>query len=440
MPYTTIHTSHGLSVLAAAATSGIPINLTHFAVGDGSGAEVTPSVSQTALVNERWRTTVNTLIQDPTTPTKYYIEAVIPATIGGWVIREFGIFDDDGLLVAVGSFPATYKPVPLDGAVNDLVIRVEVIVSNAGVISIVLDPAVAIATRSWVLATINGAYLIPGGTTGQVLTKDSNADGDFSWQAPDVATVLVDTIEEPVQSTSASQVTFNLTATTTVGLAVYIDGIRIPRIPGVDGWQQGASTTQVVLGQAYPAGSQFFAVQNEPSGQVGTPLQAPLNLSDLQSAATARTNLGVYSKTEADQLQPAGNVAFTARTTPPSGWLAANGALVSRTTYAALFAAIGTTYGAGNGTTTFALPDLRGEFLRGWDSGRGVDTGRALGSAQADALKAHTHSIPAGNYTTHGFILGGGNAFATDLTSTTGSTGGSETRPRNVAMLAIIKF
>lgn len=79
---------------------------------------------------------------------------------------------------------------------------------------------------------------------------------------------------------------------------------------------------------------------------------------------------------------PAGTVIHVAMAAAPAGYLAANGALVSRATYATLFAAIGTTWGAGDGSTTFALPDLRGEFLRGLDDGRGVDSGRALGTAQ----------------------------------------------------------
>lgn len=89
---------------------------------------------------------------------------------------------------------------------------------------------------------------------------------------------------------------------------------------------------------------------------------------------------------------PAGQVATYAMTSCPSGWIKANGAAVSRTTYASLFAAIGTTWGAGDGSTTFNLPDLRGEFVRGWDDGRGVDTGRAIASAQADDNKSHTHT------------------------------------------------
>lgn len=134
-----------------------------------------------------------------------------------------------------------------------------------------------------------------------------------------------------------------------------------------------------------------------------------------------------------------GDVKYTARSTAPTGWLKANGAAVSRTTYAALFAAIGTTYGAGNGSTTFNLPDLRGEFIRGWDDARGADPGRVLGSAQADAFKSHTHEVGSiGNLQpgSFGAFLNtgpGGNGL-------TQAAGGSETRPRNVALLAVIKY
>ena len=92
-------------------------------------------------------------------------------------------------------------------------------------------------------------------------------------------------------------------------------------------------------------------------------------------------------------MVPSGAVLYFAGRTAPAGWLKANGAAVSRTAYAALFAAIGTTYGAGDGRSTFNLPDLRAEFIRGWDDGRGVDVGRVFGSAQAHALQSHQHGL-----------------------------------------------
>ena len=136
-----------------------------------------------------------------------------------------------------------------------------------------------------------------------------------------------------------------------------------------------------------------------------------------------------------------GEVAFFARNTAPEGWLKANGAAVSRTTYSALFAEIGTTYGSGDGSTTFELPDMRGEFPRGWDDGRGVDSGRSFGTAQTDEFKSHTHGVDVSVQNTS-------NPADTAARIATGflrfkdttSRGGVETRPRNIALLACIKF
>jgi len=155
-----------------------------------------------------------------------------------------------------------------------------------------------------------------------------------------------------------------------------------------------------------------------------------------------------------------GQVIFMAGANAPSGFLKCNGQLVSRTTYASLFAVIGTTYGAGNGSTTFAVPDLRGEFIRGWDDGRGVDTGRAIGSAQASqnlshnhggadgAAGGHSHTLHAGGnggYPWAGVADGQWSPGGSMQTNNVGnhqhgisSDGGAESRPRNVAMLACI--
>jgi microcystin-dependent protein len=138
-------------------------------------------------------------------------------------------------------------------------------------------------------------------------------------------------------------------------------------------------------------------------------------------------------------LTPAGTVIWTARTTAPTGYLKANGLAVSRSTYATLFSAIGTSYGAGDGSTTFNLPDLRGEFIRGWDDGRGIDSGRAFGSAQAQAIQSHSHTYTATGAS--GNAVTGGPSPINDgaQTLSTGTEGGTETRPRNIALLACIK-
>ena len=140
----------------------------------------------------------------------------------------------------------------------------------------------------------------------------------------------------------------------------------------------------------------------------------------------------------------AGTTAFFAMSSAPSGWLKANGAAVSRTDYADLFAAIGTTYGAGNGSTTFNLPDLRGEFIRSLDDGRGVDSGRGLGTAQGHAFASHSHGQRGtSNTSPQGFVTPLANAtIGTEVGTNTETSpaGGTETRPRNIALLACIKF
>jgi microcystin-dependent protein len=138
---------------------------------------------------------------------------------------------------------------------------------------------------------------------------------------------------------------------------------------------------------------------------------------------------------------PTGAIYAMGTSTVPTGFLECNGAAVSRSTYATLFSTISTTFGAGDGSSTFNLPDLRGEFIRGWDNSRGVDSGRTLGSTQADELKAHTHTYIDQQADANGgyrWWKGGDNdCVAAD--KETESTGGSETRPRNVALMYVIK-
>jgi len=167
------------------------------------------------------------------------------------------------------------------------------------------------------------------------------------------------------------------------------------------------------------------------------------------------------------QAVPTGSVHMMATTTAPSGYIECDGRAVSRTTEADLFAIIGTTWGAGDGSSTFNLPDLRGEFVRGWDDGRGVDSGRSFASSQSDQNKQHNHTatstvtdpghdhdIRAGGTSDDGGPVppGGNNSSSnrnntaiydafTNISVSTSITndGGSEARPRNIAMMYVIK-
>ena len=186
---------------------------------------------------------------------------------------------------------------------------------------------------------------------------------------------------------------------------------------------------------------------------------------DFNSAGDVSTSSGKYLNNSVQISELVGEVAFFARTTPPSGWLKANGAAVSRTTYAALFAAIGTTFGAGDGSSTFNLPDLRGEFVRGLDDGRNVDGGRRLGTNQGDAIRNITGAFDTskgswaqqfvdfaetsgafdlikGNKQWTGDPNNGGNnlptGFKFDASRVVPTA--NENRPRNIALLACIKY
>ncbi len=141
---------------------------------------------------------------------------------------------------------------------------------------------------------------------------------------------------------------------------------------------------------------------------------------------------------------PVGTVITLSTENVPEGFLECNGAEISRTTYSRLFDVIGETYGAGDGSTTFNLPDLRGEFIRGWDNGRGVDSGRTFASWQADELKEHTHisyqyiDNDDGGSTTS--CENGNGHHDWNYGRTTSATGGPETRPRNIALMFVIKY
>lgn len=163
--------------------------------------------------------------------------------------------------------------------------------------------------------------------------------------------------------------------------------------------------------------------------------------SDITKAEIEAKLTGTIASHSHPEMIPAGTVFMYAGATVPTGYLRGNGAAVSRTTYAALFAAIGTRYGAGDGSTTFNLPEVRGEFPRFWDDSRGVDPGRVLGSRQEDMLKSHRHqlNIFRNNTNSGGFAEDANNAGA-QYQSYTEYEGGAETRPRNVAFLGIIKY
>ncbi|MGE4382260.1 MAG: phage tail protein [Arcobacter sp.] len=175
----------------------------------------------------------------------------------------------------------------------------------------------------------------------------------------------------------------------------------------------------------------------------------------------------IYTKAQMNNILlsviSAGTVIAFANSSVPTGFLECNGALLSRTTYADLFAVIGTTYGVGDGSTTFAIPDLRGEFIRGFDNGKGTDSGRTIGSSQSDAYGSHSHTGSTNSTGAHthavdvgadiggtNYVRGSGGSYQTSKSTSSAGThshtvtinasGSTETRPRNIAMMYCIKY
>ncbi len=218
--------------------------------------------------------------------------------------------------------------------------------------------------------------------------------------------------------------------------AIVSDNARTAAITSANGYTDTARAAAITSANGYTDAARTAAVASA-GAYTDTVATATRNYADVVAAAlaTAAQNAAV-----ALARVRTGVVELYAGTAVPSGYLECNGAAVSRSTYADLFAAIGTRYGVGDGGTTFNLPQAQGEFIRGWDNGRGVDPGRSLGSWQDQELISHSHALPvrtnadAGD----GWIEDAG-ATDTVRSASTAATGGDETRPRNIAFMVIIK-
>ncbi len=146
----TLLTDIGAAKLASAAALGVPLKITHMAVGDGGGALPTPGAQQTALVAEKRRAALNMLYIDPQNSSQIIAEQVIPETEGGWWIREVGLYDETGALIAVGNCPESYKPQLAEGSGRTQTVRMVLITSSTDNITLKIDPAVVLATRKYV--------------------------------------------------------------------------------------------------------------------------------------------------------------------------------------------------------------------------------------------------------------------------------------------------
>lgn len=158
MSFFSLLTTTGEQKVAAALANGTTVNITQLAVGDGGGAPVVPVENRAALVNEVNRGPVGSLTVDPVNPSYLTAQRVIAPNVGGWTIREIGLFDDDGDLIAYGNFPESYKPQLAEGSGKELIIKMIFEVASANAVTLAIDPSVVLASQTYVDSAIAAAF------------------------------------------------------------------------------------------------------------------------------------------------------------------------------------------------------------------------------------------------------------------------------------------
>ncbi|EGX6616146.1 phage tail protein [Salmonella enterica] len=151
----TLLTDRGMAKIASALADKKQLHLQKMAVGDGGGQYYEPTASQTKLRHEVWRGEMNTLMTAPNNPNWLIAELVLPEDVGGWYVREVGVFDDEGELIAIGKFPESYKPLLPGGCGKQVCIRLIMEVSNTTAVTLTVDPSIVLATRDYVDARLD---------------------------------------------------------------------------------------------------------------------------------------------------------------------------------------------------------------------------------------------------------------------------------------------
>jgi microcystin-dependent protein len=290
-----ILTNVGMAKQANADALGIPWKITEMGVGDANGTDPIPNAAQTALIHEWRRRPLNQLKIDPNNPAVIIAEQIIPADEGGKWIREIGLYDEAGDLVAVANCAPSFKPVLSQGSGRTQIVRMNFIVTSAGNITLKIDPAIVLASRAYVDAAI--LEVLPANKTSGVFRR----------------------------------VTVN-------NRGVVVSGDNPETLAGFgikDTYTKPEIESMIAQASALP---------------VGTMVGFPVN-----------------------KLPP--------------GFLEIDGSVKSIAAYPDLATFLGTAFNTGGeGAGNFRLPESRGEFLRGWDHGRGVDAGRVMGSYQKGSL------------------------------------------------------
>lgn len=433
--YYTLLTNAGIAYETACKAAGVPIKLSHISVGDGGGAVYNPAATATALKREVWRGPLNALFQDEKNPSWLLAEVTIPPEEGGWYVREAGLWTDTGILYAIVKYPESFKPVlATSGSGKEFYIRSIFETSNAANVTLLIDDTVVKATRAWVmgyladeLAKLDGKQSVRVAATGNiVLSGAQQIDGVAVVSGQRVLVAGQTTAKDNGIYVAANgdwvrSVDSNTSAKVTPGLTVMVE----------EGTANGDSLWHLVTNGPITLGTTALSFEML-AGRTGIQAGTYKSLTvDKYGRATAGTNpetlagFGIkdtYTKPEIEALiaqasaLPVGSmVGFPVNKVPP-GFLEIDGSVQSVATYPDLATFLGTAFNLGNeGAGNFRLPESRGEFLRGWDHGRGVDPGRAIGSWQKGTMGvADTTGSP------DGLVLAGLGGTAPSLISAYG--------------------
>ncbi|MFC3944287.1 phage tail protein [Pseudomonas gingeri NCPPB 3146 = LMG 5327] len=441
---------------------GVPWQPSHMLIGDASGTDPVPSPEQTKLINQVYRAPLNQLYVSPTDANVLVAELVLPPNVGGWWIRELALEDVDGVFSAVANCAPSYKPLLVQGSGRNQVVRMHIVTSNTANIQLKIDPAVVLATREYVETSIIAA----------LNKQDFKHSVQVATTAP-IALSGLQTVDGVALSAGARVLVKDQAAGKDNGIYLVASGAwpraadadtSIEVTPGLfvhveQGAAGGDSIWQLITDAPITLGTTplaFEMVAGRTGVTAGTYTKLTVDKNGRVIAGTSPATLAgygitdAYSKGEVDSKVaqasslPVGALIAFPRDAVSPGFLELDGSVQSSAAYPDLFAYLGTTFNkGGEGAGSFRLPESRGEFLRGWDHGRGVDAGRVIGSYQADDLKSHDHTV--NNTGTVGsdptlWVYGDPGSFPLTPPGTrTNATGGSETRPRNLAVMWCIK-
>ncbi|MEG5921972.1 phage tail protein [Enterobacter hormaechei] len=361
----TLLTDIGAAKLANAAALGVPLKITQMAVGDGGGVLPTPNAQQTKLVGEKRRAALNMLYIDPQNSSQVIAEQVIPETEGGWWIREVGLFDETGALIAVGNCPESYKPQLAEGSGRTQTVRMVLITSSTDNITLKIDPSVVLATRKYVDDKVLELKVY----VDELMAAHLAAADPHPQYAPKASPTFTGTPKAPTAAAGNNSTQLANTAFVQAAIA------------GLVGSSPAALDTLNELAAALGNDPNFAATMTNALANK-QPLDNTLTALSGKSIAAILEYLGLG---EGSAL-PVGTPIPWPSATPPTGWLKCNGAAFTASQYPKLALAY----------PALRLPDLRGEFIRGWDDGRGVDAGRSLLSSQGFAFQDHAHGLPTG--------------------------------------------